>query len=486
MKNTLFSKYFGVCAGLILATLIFAGGTFLALNAKNFQEEKYEYLKHNTDMAAAMTLNNYVENGNSYIERDIVATAYSILANATDADFFLTDANGKTLLCTEGERCRHRSYTIPDRIMERAMSGSFSELGQLGGIYRSSFFTVASPVVLDNGSLLGVVFASTDAKALSLFSVQTLKLFLLASLAVLAVAFVVLYFVTRQLVRPLSTMAQVAVSFGKGDFSQRVTVKQMDEIGQLAVAFNNMASSLSVMESMRRSFVANVSHELKTPMTTIGGFIDGILDGTIPPEKQEMYLRIVSSEVKRLTRLVRAMLGIARIESGEVQLKPVSIDIHQVICTIIFTFEQRIEEKHLDIRGLDCDKVYISGDEDLIYQAMYNLIENAVKFTDEGGYLEFSFQQTGSDVRIGIKNSGKGISKEELPRIFDRFYKSDTSRSLDKTGVGLGLHIVRSVINLHGGEIVVRSVEGEYCEFVVTLKPSKNGQNRLKKGSNLQ
>ena len=199
-----------------------------------------------------------------------------------------------------------------------------------------------------------------------------------------------------------------------------------------------------------------------------------------------MYLRIVSSEVKRLSRLVRAMLGIARIESGEVQLKPVSIDIHQVICTIIFTFEQRIEEKHLDVRGLDCDKVYISGDEDLIYQAMYNLIENAVKFTDEGGYLEFSFQQTGSDVRIGIKNSGKGISKEELPRIFDRFYKSDTSRSLDKTGVGLGLHIVRSVINLHGGEIVVRSVEGEYCEFVVTLKPSKNGQNRLKKGSNLQ
>ena len=486
MRNTLFSKYFAICAGLIMATLVFVGGTFLVLTSNNFRAEKYEFLKRNTDIAAALTLNNYRENGQSYIERDIVTTSYSILAGACDAEFFLTDAQGKTMLCTEGYACRHRSYTIPDRILDKAVAGSFSDLGFLGGIYKGQYFTVASPVILEDGQLLGVVFASTSAKSLTLSSMHTLKLFLLASVTVMAVSFVVLYFVTRRMTRPLTTMAAVAQSFGKGDFSQRVKVDRLDEIGQLSLAFNNMADSLSVMESMRRSFIANVSHELKTPMTTIGGFIDGILDGTIPPEKQESYLRIVSSEVKRLSRLVRAMLGIAKIESGEVELNPTSIDIHDVICSIIFTFEQRIEEKNLDIRGLDCDKVYIEGDQDLIYQAMYNLVENAVKFTDQGGYLEFSFQTSGNSVCIGVRNSGKGISKEELPRIFDRFYKSDTSRSLDKTGVGLGLHIVRSVINLHGGEIVVRSVENEYCEFLVTLRQPKNSQTRLKKSSNMQ
>ncbi|MBP1580944.1 MAG: HAMP domain-containing histidine kinase, partial [Oscillospiraceae bacterium] len=197
--------------------------------------------------------------------------------------------------------------------------------------------------------------------------------------------------------------------------------------------------------------------------------VDGIMDGTIPPERQQHYLAIVSSEVKRLSRLVRSMLNIARLESGEMQLAPTSFDINQVVCSTIFTFEKAIEEKNLDIRGLDSDRVMVSADEDLIHQVVYNLVENAVKFVDAGGYIEISYRTEEKMTYISVKNSGEGISKEEISKVFERFYKTDRSRSQDKSGVGLGLNIVRSIIKLHQGEVIVRSTEGQFCEFTFTL-----------------
>ena len=245
----------------------------------------------------------------------------------------------------------------------------------------------------------------------------------------------------------------------------RVPVDERDEIGKLSMAFNNMATSLAQQETVRRSFIANVSHELKTPMTSIAGFVDGILDGTIPPEKERHYLMIVSDEVKRLSRLVRSMLNIAKIEAGEMQLKPTVFDMNEVVLSSIFTFERTIENKHLEIKGLDAGKIMVEADEDLIHQVVYNLLENAVKFVNDGGYIEVGYVVEPKRTYINIKNSGEGIPKDEISKVFDRFYKTDRSRSIDKTGVGLGLHIVRSIVNLHQGEVIVRSVEGEYCEF---------------------
>ncbi|MEG1044241.1 MAG: HAMP domain-containing sensor histidine kinase, partial [Oscillospiraceae bacterium] len=267
----------------------------------------------------------------------------------------------------------------------------------------------------------------------------------------------------------------------------RVHVEGYDEIDRLAMAFNNMASSLATLESTRRSFIANVSHELKTPMTTISGFIDGILDGTIPPEKHNHYLHIVSDEVKRLSRLVRSMLNIARIEAGEMSINPSGFDVNDLICRTVFIFEQAIETKNLEIKGLDVDKIMVEGDNDLIHQVVYNLIENAVKFVNQDGYIEFIYDtnREGGKTYIGIKNSGEGFSKEEMPKLFDRFYKTDKSRSLDKNGVGLGLHIVRSIINLHNSDIMVKSVKGEYCEFGFDLPAfsEKKGVSRFRKQS---
>ena len=191
----------------------------------------------------------------------------------------------------------------------------------------------------------------------------------------------------------------------------RVPVTSSDELGQLAVSFNNMANSLSNSEGTRRSFIANVSHELKTPMTTIAGFIDGILDGTIPKEQESKYLHIVSDEVKRLSRLVKSMLDLSRIDSGEMKLHPSRFDITNTVVTTLLTFEQKIDEKQIEIRGLeDAAPQEVWGDQDLLHQVVYNLIENAVKFTNEGGYIAVQVSDSIDRTTVVIENSGPGIA----------------------------------------------------------------------------
>ncbi len=264
-------------------------------------------------------------------------------------------------------------------------------------------------------------------------------------------------------------MVEATKRFSRGDFTMRVPVDGDDEVSQLAEALNSMATSIADMESNRRSFTANVSHELKTPMTSIGGFIDGILDGTIPPEKQNYYLQIVSDETKRLSRLVNSMLNISKIEAGEQKLKIAAVDITSLVISATLMFEKKIEEKRIEVRGLDSPRYFVNADEGLIHQVIYNLVDNAVKFVNEDGYLEFSYTANKDSAYISVKNSGDGIRDDELLRVFDRFYKTDRSRGLDKNGVGLGLYIVRTIINLHGGDIKVKSVVNEYTEFTFSL-----------------
>lgn len=281
-------------------------------------------------------------------------------------------------------------------------------------------------------------------------------------------------------------MSAAAKAFGDGDFSIRVPDDRDDEIGELGHAFNNMANSLSDSEGMRRSFIANVSHELKTPMTTIAGFIDGILDGTIPPERQNYYLKIVSDEVKRLSRLVRSMLNLSRIDSGELKINPVNFDLTDTVFQTVLTFEQKIDEKKIEIRNLEnAIPMTVYGDQDLLHQVIYNIVENAVKFTNEGGYISFTLADSIDRACLSIENSGMGISAEDLPRVFDRFYKTDKSRSRDKNGLGLGLFLCKTILKLHGGDITVSSVENEYCRFDLYIPKPVNNQKTPEKVINL-
>ena len=265
-------------------------------------------------------------------------------------------------------------------------------------------------------------------------------------------------------------MSKAARSFAQGQFDVRVPVTGRDEVAELTVAFNSMAQSMQSLETMRSSFVANISHELRTPMTTIGGFIDSILAGAIPPERQPYYLTLISGEVKRLSRLVTSLLDISRIQAGERKFNMQPFDVCEMARQILISFEQQIDEKRLDVE-FDCsqDKLFVIADHDAIYQIFYNICHNAVKFSREGGRYRVRLVEQEKKVFVSVFNEGQGIKEEDLPFIFERFYKSDKSRGLDKSGLGLGMYIAKTVIDAHGEEIWVRSAWGQNCEFFFTL-----------------
>lgn len=492
MRKSLFTRYFAICAAVVIISLTLLGAIMMLVAAQYFKTEKYDMLKKNTQSAVAFTLLNYDVSGSDVTLYSGVFRTYSILASAIDSQLFLVDAQGRVNYSPPqtaetggsivGSSGPYTGYSIPEKILDKVQAGEYFEVGNLGGIFKTQNYTYALPIRLDDGRLMGYIFLSTPANAMTDFLLQVLQMFCVSSVFVIFLSFIVFYFVTLQMVKPLRRMSTAAKRFGSGDFTERLEVRGEDEIAQLALALNNMAQSLSVLDSSRRSFVGNVSHELRTPMTTISGFVDGILDGTIPKEQEREYLTTVSAEVKRLSRLVRAMLNMSKIESGEVKISPANFDALDVILQTLFSFENRIEEKHVNIEGLDRDKVIVEADKDLIHQVVYNLVENAVKFVNEGGTISFHFRIEGGRTYICIRNSGAGLSRDELQHVFERFYKSDKSRSLDTNGVGLGLYIVRSIIALHGGEIAVRSAEGEYCEFEFYV-PSGKMSKALKKAS---
>ncbi|MBR2176186.1 MAG: HAMP domain-containing protein [Clostridia bacterium] len=406
-----------------------------------------------------------------------------LFADDAGIDIIITNRTGRSVLVVS-DTINNNTFIQSDAVAA-AMSGkSYFSQGTLGNLYKNERYIAARPILYNNGqSIMGVVIVTSDRTDINNFTDMVLKIFILSAIAALAVSFFAIGLFSYNLVKPLRQMAQAAKQFGKGEFSVRVSETSNDEIGELAVAFNNMADSLASSEATRRSFVANVSHELKTPMTTIAGFIDGILDGTVPPEKHTYYLHIVSDEVKRLSRLVRSMLDLSRIDSGELKINYQSFDLLTTLVTILITFEQQINKRNIEIRGLDLiSPKMVYGDKDLLHQVVYNLVENAVKFTDDGGYIDFIITESLERTDFIIKNSGTGIKKSELALVFDRFYKTDKSRSKDKKGLGLGLYLVRSIIRLHGGEIMADSVYGEYTEFNFYIpKKIVNGKKQDKK-----
>jgi len=235
-------------------------------------------------------------------------------------------------------------------------------------------------------------------------------------------------------------------------------------------SFNEMITELENLEKMRRDFIGNVSHELRTPLTSIKGFVDGIIDGVIPPEKHEYYLRIVRDETSRMQDLVNDLLSLAKLQGGEVALEYSIFDINELIRRSVISLQQMFLEKNLEFNALfETERMFVRADLDSIQRVIINLLHNAIKFTPENGVIAAKTYYEKNKVVISIEDSGRGIPKEDLPGIFERFYKTDKSRSEDRTGVGLGLAIVRNIINKHDETIKVESQEGHGTRFIFTL-----------------
>jgi signal transduction histidine kinase len=486
MQKTLFKKYLRITSLIIVISFLILSLVMLAFVSNYWQAEKRGLLRKNAESVAQIAAASVtsVENNVYTIHTERMKAFIAAFAENIEADIFVTKLDGQIAVAAySSDNQINDTKKVSSDIIKKVISGGYSEQGTMGGIYKQPYYAIGVPINvinIDGGKTpIGIVFTAYDVRSFNIFRGEIVRVFLLAAIAAFMVAFCAVWLFSYKLVRPLRNMAAAARAFGEGNFSVRVPVTSEDEIGELAVAFNNMASSLASGENVRRNFIANVSHELKTPMTTIAGFIDGILDGTIPAEKENYYLKIVSQEIKRLSRLVRTMLDLSRIDSGELKLRLTRFDLTNTVLNALLSFEQAIENKRLEIRGLeDAESLFVDGDPDMIHQVVYNLIENAVKFTNQGGYIEIKITDQPEKTSVVIKNSGSGVAPDELPLIFDRFYKTDKSRSQDKNGMGLGLYIVRTIIKQHGGEINVCSVQNEYCQFEFWL-PKKNEQPQL-------
>lgn len=291
-----------------------------------------------------------------------------------------------------------------------------------------------------------------------------------AIFAIVLSSFVIYYFSQRIIVRPLAKINNVADKISKGEVDKRVNINSNDEIGELARSFNSMADSLEQVESNRKDFISNVSHELRSPITSIKGFISGILDGIIPKEKENYYLSIAYEEIQRLTRLINALLDLSAIEAGKFSLNIKPEDINEIIRLSVIKFQTTIKSKKLNVNvWLDERDVLVLVDKDKIIQVLTNLIDNAVKYVDDGGNIEIKTKAKGQKVFVSIYNDGPCISEEEAKYIWQRFYKSDKSRT-SKVSTGLGLSIVRKIIVHHGEEIWMKNVDKKGVRFSFTLK----------------
>lgn len=482
-KSSLFKRYFLIIVAIVLVCLFALGISMLLLVTNYWWNEKFELLDGNSGRIISLAVEKDIFGSASDADFDEVGYTLDLISGSTKADFFICDTDGKIVVCRHTtvshsvSACQeHSEIMITDEGSEKFLTKALRKNGftgytRLNGTLINNSFVVANPIMADDVAI-GAIFAVEDAVSGLLPYIESItKMFLISAFLSLIIAFISSYVFSYGVAKPLAEMTEATRFFARGEFTHKVReTHKKDEMRELAVALNKMAYDLNVEDKAQKSFVANVSHELKTPMTTIGGFIDGILDGTIPEERQKEYLSTVSAEVKRLARLVVAMLNLSKIESGEFRLKPVRYDISAQIFETMLSFEHIIDSRAITVEGFEeMSGVTVCGDRDLLHQVIYNLIDNAVKFTPDGGVISLYASNDGKNTLVRIRNSGAGVSKEELQRIFERFYKVDKSRSYDTNGVGLGLYIVKTIVNMHSGTLNADSRLGEYTQFTVVI-----------------
>lgn len=396
----------------------------------------------------------------------------SSVAKVSDSHVMVATPEGVIVYATSGsaDLIEFQYAELSPATVASIVDGSRVGMDQLDGLYREPRYLVGLPITNDKGYLQGLVLVSASASNISGVWRDLSGILLVTALAVVLIAAIISSVTSMRQSQPIKEIAAAARQFGLGRLDVRVDVgSRRDEVGELAEAFNAMADSLAKSEQRRSEFIANVSHELKTPMTSIAGFADGILDGTIPPDQERHYLQIISSETRRLSRLVRSMLDLSRLQSDE-RAAQQQFDLCETLVRALVTLEGKVNAKRLEVDAqLPQDEpVPVWGDQDAITQVCYNLLDNAIKFSQEGGVLGLGVSVKGAKATVTISNQGETIPPGEQQLIFDRFHKTDHSRSADRDGVGLGLYIVKTILNSHKETISCVSEDG-VTKFIFTM-----------------
>ena len=472
MRST-FSRTFFPAALLLLTALLLVGASFQLLFRNYLTQNALDSLEKDGSAIASLAAAYYTEDALSGREFYV---NLSIASSVSDSDAVIFDRGGKLVLCSDSPfGCPHQGWTVNKEYLQLVFSNGLARhTGMFSGLYNEQRYVVSVPIRdARTGTAVGMVTVSSSMAATSAILDRLEDIFLFVSVLVVIITVLVMSMFARRHSKPLKEMAQAASAFGHGDLNARVQVRDSysREVEELALAFNNMASSLQKSEYQRQEFVANVSHELKTPMTTIGGYVDGILDGTIPEEKHRHYMQIVSDETRRLSRLVRSMLDVSRLQDqgGIPEEKKTRFEITECVGQVLITFEQKILDKGVAVEvDMPEHPIFTHACQDYITQVMYNLVDNAVKFCPAGGTLSITVKTGDTKAYVTVANDGETIPPQELPLVFDRFHKLDKSRSQNRDGWGLGLYIVKTIVCSHGEDISVTSNNGK-TEFTFTL-----------------
>jgi len=337
-----------------------------------------------------------------------------------------------------------------------------------GDLFDVDMLTVGYPIVADN-QLIGAVFMSTAMEEVGTTAAEAIRLILLALMLSTAIYFILLFMMSRKVSKSLNNIGAAAKEIAGGGFGKRLEVGTKDEIGQLAESFNHMAQSLDNTERIRRQFIANISHDLRSPLTSMQGFLKAMSDGTISGTNRDKYLKIVLTETERLSDMVGAILELDKIHLQDGGLQIEEFDVNELLRCIIVMFETRITDKNLSVSiDFEEESSVVRADKEKISRVIHNLLDNSVKFTDNGGNIGINTVKQEGKILINISDSGIGMNEEQMRQIFDRFYKADTSRG-ESAGSGLGLSIVREFVAMHGEKIGLTSLLGEGSTFSFAL-----------------
>ena len=449
-----------ITTGMVLLTLALLGAAFFSLSYNYARGERNQELQEKAHVVAVYS-RDFLDETQPLGSKDVLRLT-GFAASVSDVNFLICATDGTVLLSTD-DALDGQTPRLPGNVMSTLFrEGDFARKTDLG-LYEKNRFVVGVPVLgKDGATALGAVFAVASTTSMDTMWQAFLGLFLMTAMVVM-IAFAVCSVTTMRQIKPIREMAQATRLYAEGDFDIRMKdYGRSDEIGELAASFNRMAETLQQTERKRRDFIANISHELKTPMTTIAGYTDGILDGTIPPESEKQYLQIISDESRRLSRLVRRMLDVSQLQAMDPLKSGSRFDVCESMRRVLISMEKKITDRHLDVEAdIPEEPILVRGDNDMITQVIYNLLENAAKFARTGTalYLGVTAAADGK-AYVTVRNLGDTIPADELPKLFERFHKSDKSRSEDKDGVGLGLYIVKTILEQHKEQIQVTSEDG--------------------------
>ena len=441
-------------------------GTLAVIYTNHYMGEKKEELTSQGEKIAAA----YSE---AYRTGDLSELSYElqILESYMEAGIVLVNRDGKVVLTSPGfDGVLIGDNLVYEELTERVTNGEIVTYQlRKGEVFDMPMLVVGYPV--SEGYLSGIFMCrplpEIEASLMEMYQMSVLSLLIVSILGL-----IVSFLTVKHVALPLVEMNRAAKIIANGDFEQRVEVHSNDEVGGLAESFNHMAESLQAHEKVQKDFIANISHDLRSPLTSMNGFLTAMLDGTIPPEKQEKYLKIVLEETDRLSRMTQGIVELSRAQSSAIMLEETDFDINELIRGNIEMLEPQLKEKQVHIRGIyDEEQTMVRGDKDKISRVLQNLLSNAAKFSPECGVIEVETTLQGKKkVLISIKDEGPGISQEDQKYVFDRFFKADTTRNEDKVGSGIGLAIAKEFMLAHGENITVKSEEGKGATFAFCLK----------------